>query len=59
MPRRLRKIIVKLRMLYCDIRGHHGKKWNYEPGDNYMGMSKRTKEFESSILEYESLAKRF
>jgi hypothetical protein len=41
MPRGLRKIIVKLRMLYCDIRGHHGKKWNYEPGDHYMGMNKR------------------
>ena len=27
-------------MFYCDIRGHHGKKWNYEPGDNYMGMNK-------------------
>ena len=37
MPRSLRKMIVKLRMLYCDIRGHHGKKWNYEPGDHYMG----------------------
>ena len=36
MPRGLRKIIVKLRMLYCDLRGHHGKKWNYEPGDNYF-----------------------
>ena len=21
----------KLRMCYADIRGHHGKKWNYEP----------------------------
>ena len=25
MPLFLRKIIVKLRMAYCDIRGHHGK----------------------------------
>jgi len=33
----LRKLIVKLRMFYADIRGHHGKKWNYEPGDYYMG----------------------
>jgi len=41
MPRSLRKMIVKLRMLYCDIRGHHGKKWNYEPGDHYMGRRKR------------------
>jgi hypothetical protein len=28
-------------MLYCDIRGHHGKKWNYEPGDHYMGRKKK------------------
>ena len=41
MPLFLKKIIVKLRMAYCDIRGHHGKKWNYEPGDNYMDMNKR------------------
>ena len=41
MPLFLKKIIVKLRMAYCDIRGHHGKKWNYERGDNYMGMNKR------------------
>jgi len=37
MPRGIKKMIVKLRMFYCDIRGHHGKKWNYEPGDHYMG----------------------
>ena len=41
MSRSLRKIIVKLRMMYADIRGHHGKKWNYEPGDYYMGMNKK------------------
>ena len=23
-------------MWYADIRGHHGKKWNYEPADHYM-----------------------
>ena len=23
-------------MCYADIRGHHGKRWNYEPGDKYM-----------------------
>ena len=22
-------------MWYADIRGHHGKKWNNEPGDHY------------------------
>jgi len=37
MIRRVRKIIVKLRMFYADIRGHHGKKWDYEPGEWYMG----------------------
>ena len=34
------KWVVKLRMWYADIRGHHGKKWNYEPGDHYMGRKK-------------------
>ena len=27
----LKKMIVKLRMKYADIRGHHGKRWDYEP----------------------------
>ena len=31
MPRPVLKWIVKLRMWYADIRGHHGKKWDYEP----------------------------
>jgi hypothetical protein len=31
------KFIVKARMLYADLRGHHGKRWNYEPSDHYMG----------------------
>jgi hypothetical protein len=29
----IKKLIVRLRMWYADIRGHHGKRWNYEPGD--------------------------
>ena len=37
----IRKLIVRLRMWYADIRGHHGKRWNYEPGDHYMGMNRR------------------
>ena len=41
MSRSFRKIIVKLRMFYADIRGHHGKRWDYEPGDHYMGMNKK------------------
>ena len=36
MPRPVRKWIVRLRMWYADLRGHHGKKWNYEPSENYM-----------------------
>jgi len=39
----LKKFIVRLRMWYADIRGHHGKKWNYEPGDWYMGRHKKKK----------------
>ena len=37
------KLIVRLRMFYADIRGHHGKKWNYEPSEHYMGMGRRRK----------------
>jgi len=43
MVRSILKFIVKARMLYADLRGHHGKKWNYEPGDWYMGNNKRKK----------------
>ena len=43
MPRSIRKIIVKLRMFYCVIRGHHGKRWDYEPSENYMGRKKKKK----------------
>jgi len=33
-------LIVKLRMWYADIRGHHGKRYNYEPSKWYMGRKK-------------------
>ena len=33
----LKKWIVRLRMWYADVRGHHGKRWDYEPGEWYMG----------------------
>ena len=33
---KIRKAIVKLRMWYADLRGHHGKRWNYEPSHHYM-----------------------
>ena len=36
-----KKLIVRLRMWYADIRGHHGKRWDYEPGDWYMGRHKK------------------
>ena len=36
----LRILIVRLRMWYADIRGHHGKCWDYEPSDYYMGNHK-------------------
>ena len=39
-PSKFFKWIVKLRMWWADIRGHHGKKWNYEPGDHYMRGNK-------------------
>jgi len=43
MPRPVRKWIVRLRMWYADIRGHHGMKWDYEPGDYYMGRKRKNK----------------
>ena len=40
------RALVKLRMFYADVRGHHGKRWNYEPGDYYLGM-KQSRKFKS------------
>jgi hypothetical protein len=54
MIRKVKKIIVKLRMLYADIRGHHGKKWDYEPGEWYMGRhtkDKKKKKMKRYILK--------
>ena len=28
-------------MWYADLRGHHGKKWDYEPSENYMGKKNK------------------
>jgi len=28
-------------MWYADVRGHHGKRWNYEPSDWYMGRHRK------------------
>jgi hypothetical protein len=41
MPKPIKKWIVKLRMIYADIRGHHGRKWNYEPSEYYMGRKRK------------------
>jgi len=30
-------------MAYADARGHHGKRWDYEPGDYYLGMKRSKK----------------
>jgi hypothetical protein len=27
-------------MMDADVRGHHGKRWDYEPGEHYMGIKK-------------------
>ena len=43
----LKKVIVKVRMKYADIRGHHGKRWNYEPSENYMGRKRNEKNKEN------------
>ena len=37
----IKKFIVKLRMWYADVRGHHGKRWDYEPGEWYMGRHRK------------------
>ena len=31
-------------MWWADLRGHHGKRWDYEPGDYYMGRNKKKRE---------------
>ena len=36
----IKKLIVRLRMWYADVRGHHGKRWNYE-SDWYMGRHRK------------------
>jgi len=35
------RALVRLRMFYADIRGHHGKKWDYEPSEYYMGKKRK------------------
>ena len=48
-----KKLIVRLRMWYADIRGHHGKRWNYEPEitrEDIKNMEKNKKKKENSWL---------
>ena len=37
------RFIVRLRMWYAKIRGHKGKRWDYEPSEHYMGWHKDDK----------------
>ena len=37
-------------MFWADIRGHHGKRWDYEPGDWYMGRHNKRKQLK--VLYY-------
>lgn len=52
-PNAMIKAIVKLRMFYADIRGHHGKHWNYEPSKHYLGM-RQSKKFKSGRVQSDS-----
>ena len=51
----LRKLLVKCRMFWADVRGHHGKVWDYEPGDYYMGSHKGHKKHEKRHLKSNTL----
>ena len=35
------RFFVRLRMWYADIRGHHGRRWDYEPSEHYMGRKNK------------------
>jgi hypothetical protein len=43
MPKPVLKILARLRIWYADLRGHHGKRWNYEPSEHYFGRKKKNK----------------
>ena len=34
------KLLALIRIGYADLRGHHGKRWDYEPSNHYLGMRK-------------------
>ena len=44
-------------MFWADVRGHHGKVWDYEPGDYYMGSHKGHKKHENRHLKSKTLFK--
>ena len=46
------KMLVRLRMFYADVRGHHGKKWDFEPSKHYMGVSKKKQKTIVKKIEY-------
>ena len=39
-------------MFYADIRGHHGMRWDYEPGQHYMRGSKNKRKLQKEVLYY-------
>jgi hypothetical protein len=45
-PNPLIKLIALIRIKWADLRGHHGKVWDYEPGEYYMGRHKGHREHE-------------
>jgi hypothetical protein len=45
------KFIVQLRMAVADLRGHHGKRWDYEPSNYYLGM-KKSKRYRDKLLKH-------
>ncbi len=52
-PNLMVKALVKLRMFYADIRGHHGKHWKYEPSNYYLGMKQSKRYKQSRVLHQE------
>jgi hypothetical protein len=39
-PRHFLDFLVRLRVWYAGVRGHKGKRWDYEPSKWYMGRHK-------------------
>jgi hypothetical protein len=43
MAYKVKRLICRLRMWYAELRGHKGKRWNYEPSEHYMGRGRHGK----------------